>query len=114
MLSRTTVAIPFHKRIVFVCFLNCPEFAGRLSKISQAHNAISGIQFHASGGWLCEQWPLGAVRVRNRPGVRRGGWGDLRNFRIGLLRFIFHFAVAFLRPFVFSIRKAYAWKGWVG
>jgi hypothetical protein len=31
-------------------FLNCPEFSGRFSKISQAHNPISGIQFHASGG----------------------------------------------------------------
>jgi hypothetical protein len=50
MRSRATVALPFHKRIVFVCFLNCPEFSGRFSKISQAHNPISGIQFHASGG----------------------------------------------------------------
>jgi hypothetical protein len=61
MLSSLTVVIPFHKRVVFVRFLDGPEVSGRLSKISQAHNTISGIQFHASGEWLCERGSLGAV-----------------------------------------------------
>ena len=63
MLSSATVVIPLYERVVFVRFLNCPEFSGRLSKISQAHNTISGIQFRAGSGGLDERWSLGSVPV---------------------------------------------------
>jgi hypothetical protein len=43
--SHTTVVIPLYKRVIFVRFFNCPEFSSRLSKISQALDAIAGIQF---------------------------------------------------------------------
>jgi hypothetical protein len=63
MLSRATVVIPFHQRVVFVRFLNCPEFPSRLAKISQAHNSISGIQFRVGSERLDERGSLGAVCV---------------------------------------------------
>ena len=63
VLSRATVVIPLHKRVVFVCFLNCTEFSGRLSKIGQAHNTISRIQFRVGSGGLDERWSLGSVPV---------------------------------------------------
>src|SRR5580658_474278 len=69
VLARTTVIIPLHKRVVFVRFLNCPEFSGRLSKISQAHNTISGIQFCVGSRGLHERWSLGSVPVSSSSGV---------------------------------------------
>jgi hypothetical protein len=63
VLSRATVVIPLHKRVVFVRLLNCPEFSGRLSKISQAHKTISGIQFRVGSGGLDERWSLGSIPV---------------------------------------------------
>ena len=65
VLSRATVVIPLHKRVVFVCFLNCPEFSGRLSKISQAHNTIFGIQFRVGS----EGWTSGGLLARSRSAV---------------------------------------------
>jgi hypothetical protein len=59
--SHTTIAIPLHKRIVFIRLLNRSEFSSRLSKISQALDAITGIQFRIGGGRLNEWWSLGAV-----------------------------------------------------
>jgi len=61
MQSHSTVIIPLYKRIVFVGLLNCSEFSSRLSKISQALDAISGIQFLAGSRGLDERWPLGTV-----------------------------------------------------
>jgi hypothetical protein len=67
--SHSTVIIPLYKRIVFVRLLNGSEFSSRLSKISQALDAITGIQFLASGRRLCERWPLGTVCVGRRSSV---------------------------------------------
>jgi hypothetical protein len=62
VLARATVVIPLHKRVVFVRFLNCPEFSSRLAKISQAHNTITGIQFRIGSGGLDERRLLGGLR----------------------------------------------------
>jgi hypothetical protein len=70
VLSRATVVIPFHKRVGFVRFLNCTEFSSRLSKVSQVHNTISGIQFLVRRRGLDERWFLGAVFVSGCSGVR--------------------------------------------
>ena len=43
--SHTTVVIPLYNRVFLVRFLNYAEFSSRLSKISQALDAITGIQF---------------------------------------------------------------------
>jgi hypothetical protein len=69
VLSRATVVIPLHKRVVFVRFLNRPEFSSRLSKISQPHDTISGIQFRVGSAGLDEWWPLGSVCVSRGPNV---------------------------------------------
>jgi hypothetical protein len=69
VLSRATIVVPLYKRVVFVRFLNCPEFSIRLSKISQAHNTISGIQFRVGSRGLDERWSLGAVCVGSCSGV---------------------------------------------
>jgi hypothetical protein len=50
--SHTTVVIPLYKRVVFVRLLNCSEFSSRLPKISQALNAITGIQFRVGSRGL--------------------------------------------------------------
>jgi hypothetical protein len=59
--SHTTIVIPLYKRVVFVGLLNCTEFSSRLSKISQAFDAITGIEFRVGSGGLDEPWPLGSV-----------------------------------------------------
>jgi len=59
--SHSTVIIPLYKRIVFVGLLNCSEFSGRLPKISQALNAITGIQFRVGSRGLDERWSFGSV-----------------------------------------------------
>jgi hypothetical protein len=56
-----TVIIPLYKCIVFVGLLDCSEFSSRLPKISQALNAITGIQFRVWGRGLDERWSLGSV-----------------------------------------------------
>jgi hypothetical protein len=45
MESRSTVIIPFYKRVFIVSTLNCPDFSVWYSEIPQTLNAISGIQF---------------------------------------------------------------------
>jgi hypothetical protein len=47
----------------FVSLLNCSEFSSRLTKISQALYAITGIQFRVGSRGLDERWPLGSVCV---------------------------------------------------
>jgi hypothetical protein len=73
----------FTSASVFVRFLNCPEFSGRLSKISQAHNPTSGIQFRVGnsrlGGGLLAR-PRSAVA----PACSKGGCETLRSFGLGL------------------------------
>jgi len=59
--SHATVIIPLYKCIVFVGLLNCSEFSSRLPKISQALNAITGIQFRVGSKGLHESWSLGSV-----------------------------------------------------
>lgn len=59
--SLTTVIIPFNDRVIFVGLLHCAEFSSRLSEVAQTLDAISGIQFLASGGRLRERWLLGTV-----------------------------------------------------
>jgi hypothetical protein len=59
--SHSTVIIPLYKGVFFVRLLNCPEFSSRLSKISQALDPITGIQFRVGRRGLSERWPLSAV-----------------------------------------------------
>jgi hypothetical protein len=59
--SHTTIVIPLYERVVFVGLLNCSEFSSRISKVSQALDAITGIQFRLGCGGLDERWPLGSV-----------------------------------------------------
>ena len=59
--SHSTVIIPLYKCIVFVGLLNCSEFSSRLPKISQALDAITGIQFRVGSRGLDKRWPLGSV-----------------------------------------------------
>jgi hypothetical protein len=47
--SHATVVIPLCERVVFVRLLNCSEFSSRLSKISQALDAIAGTAFMTLG-----------------------------------------------------------------
>jgi hypothetical protein len=65
----TTVVIPLYKRVVFVRLLNCSEFSGRFSKISQTLDAIPGIQFRVGSAGLNERWPLGSVCISSRSSV---------------------------------------------
>ena len=48
----STVVIPLYKRVVFIRLLNCSEFFSRLSKISQALDAITGFQFRVGSRGL--------------------------------------------------------------
>jgi hypothetical protein len=59
----TSVVIPLYKRVVFIRLLNCSEFSSRLSKISQALDAITGFQFRVETRGLDERWSLGSVCV---------------------------------------------------
>jgi len=59
--SHSTVIIPLYKRIVFVGLLNRSELSSRLSKISQALDAITGIQFRVGSKGLDQWWPVGSV-----------------------------------------------------
>jgi len=43
--SHSTVIIPLYKCVVVVRLLNCAEFSSQLSKITQALDAVPGIQF---------------------------------------------------------------------
>jgi hypothetical protein len=61
--SHTTVVIPLYKRLVFVRLLNCTEFSGRLSEISQTLDAITGIQFRVGSRGLDKRWSPGSVCV---------------------------------------------------
>jgi hypothetical protein len=47
--SHSTIIIPFDDRVIFVRSFNCAELSGRLSEVAQTLDAISGIQFLASG-----------------------------------------------------------------
>jgi hypothetical protein len=97
--SQTTVVIPPYKRLVFVRLLNCTEFSGRLSEISQTLDAIAGIQFRVGA----EGWTSGGLLARSAsagaPAYDRGGCGALRSFGVGLLiRLIFHYPQGFASP----------------
>jgi hypothetical protein len=59
--SHSTVIVPLYKRIVFVRLLNCAEFSSRFSEVAQPLDAISGVQFPASGRGVGERWLLGPV-----------------------------------------------------
>jgi len=59
--SHTSIAIPLYKRVVLIRLLNCSEFSSRLPKISQALDAITGIQFRVGSRGLDKRWPLGSV-----------------------------------------------------
>jgi hypothetical protein len=59
--SHTSIAIPLYKRFVFIRLLNCSEFSGRLSKITQTLHSITGIQFRVGSRGLDERWSLGSV-----------------------------------------------------
>ena len=85
MLSRATVVIPLHKRVVLVRFLNGPEFSSRLSKISQAHNTISGIQFRVGSGGLDERRSLGSVPVSSCSSTFQGRLRSFAQFRVQLI-----------------------------
>jgi hypothetical protein len=63
VLARSTIIIPFYNRVIFVRLLNGSEFSSRLSKISQAHDTISGIQFLVGSPGLDERWTLGSVCI---------------------------------------------------
>jgi len=67
--SHTTVVIPLYKRLVFVSLLNCTEFSGWFSEISQTLDAITGIQFRVGSGGQDERWSLGSVCVRSGSSV---------------------------------------------
>ena len=69
--SHSTVIIPLYKRIVVIGLLNCSEFSSRLSKISQALDAITGIQFRVGSRGLDKRWPLGSVRVSRCSSMRQ-------------------------------------------
>ena len=61
MESHATIVIPLDHCVLFVSALNRAEFSGRLSKVAQTLDAISGNQFLAGGRGLGERWPLGTV-----------------------------------------------------
>jgi hypothetical protein len=63
VLARSTIIIPLYNRVIFVRLLNGSEFSSRLSKISQAHDTISGIQFLVGSPGLDERWTLGSVCI---------------------------------------------------
>ncbi len=63
MQSHSTVIIPLYKCVVFVRLLHGSEFSSRLSKISQTHDSISGIQFRVESRGLDKRWSLGSVCV---------------------------------------------------
>ena len=69
MLARSTIVIPLYNRVIFVRLLNGSEFSSRLSKISQAHYTISGIQSRVGSGGLDERWTLGSVCVSSCSGA---------------------------------------------
>lgn len=75
--SHTSVVIPLYKRVVFIRLLNCSQFSSRLSKISQALDAITGFQFRVGSRGLDERWSLGSVCVSRCSGV---GQRRLRSF----------------------------------
>jgi putative transposase len=59
--SHATVTIPLDDCVFFVSLFNSAEFPRRLSKVAQALDAISGIQFRVGVRGLGEWWPLGTV-----------------------------------------------------
>ena len=59
--SHSTVIIPLDDGILFVGSLNCAEFSGRLSEVTQPLDAISRSQLRAGRRGLGERWPLSAV-----------------------------------------------------
>jgi hypothetical protein len=69
VLARSTIIIPLYNRVIFVRLLNGSEFSRRLSKISQTHDTISGIQFRVGSGGLGERRPLGSVSISSCSGV---------------------------------------------
>jgi hypothetical protein len=71
MLSRTIVVIPFHKRIVFVRFFNCPEFSGRPSKISQAHKTPAPQELPKNPARPGGHWRARRPDPGGRPGYLR-------------------------------------------
>jgi hypothetical protein len=66
VLARSAIIIPLYNRVIFVRLLNGSEFSSRLSKISQTHDSISGIQFRVGSRGLDEGRPFGAVCVGSR------------------------------------------------
>jgi hypothetical protein len=63
--------IPLYERVVFVRLLSCSEFPGRLSKIIQALDAITGIQFRVQMA-LDERRTLGQSPSTGAPAYDRG------------------------------------------
>jgi hypothetical protein len=69
VLARSTIIIPLYNRVIFVRLLNGSEFSSRLSKISQTHDTISGIQFRVGSGGLNERRPSGSVGISSCSGM---------------------------------------------
>ena len=69
MESHSTVIIPLYNCVVLVGLLNRSEFTSRLSKISQALDAITRIQFRVGNRGLDKRWPLCSVCVSRRSSV---------------------------------------------
>jgi hypothetical protein len=81
----TTVIIPFDNRIILVRPLDCTDLPGRYSEVAQTLDPISGTQFLAYAGRLCERRPLARSESGVAPRCDRGGWGALRSVGVGLL-----------------------------
>jgi|SRR5580693_3014339 hypothetical protein len=103
--SHTTIVVPLDKRVIFVRSHNRSESSCRLSKVAQAYNTITGIQFRigsggrASGGFLARSASAGA------PACDKGGSGALLSFDVRLL-LIFHHPSGLLRLFICSLTGA--------
>jgi hypothetical protein len=103
--SHTTVIIPLYKRVVFVGLLNCSEFSGRLSKITQALYSITGTQFRVGSRGLDKRWSLGSVCISRCSSARER---RLRSFAQFGCQFIDAAHIAFtpeacLRLFICSL-----------
>ena len=59
--SHSTVIIPLDDGILFVGSLNCAEFSGRLSEVTQPLDAISRSQLRAGCRGLNERRSFGSV-----------------------------------------------------
>ena len=84
--SHTTVVIPFDDRVLFVRLLHCAQLSSRHSEVAQTLDAISGVQFPASGGFLARS------ELRVAPRCDSSGCEVLRSLGVSLLiRLIFRY-----------------------